>query len=119
MYKYIYIYIYIYIYKCFNRPRVFVRKLLRNFCGTKRKVLLPVRKICAKEQHFAQLSAKVISRKILLYHICATLFCKIAFAQFRYFAIFLSLMISFLGNENQSAILDVFWGSLMDVSLYF
>ena len=30
-----------------------------------------------KKQHFAQLCAKVISRKILLYRICASLFCMI------------------------------------------
>ena len=51
-------------------------------------------------QYFVHLSAKNILRKISLYHIWATLFCAIAFKQFRYFAMAILLMIHFLGNER-------------------
>ena len=48
--------------------------------------------------NFVQFCAKVISRKIVLYHICTTLFCAIPCAQFRFFAILIHVMICFLGN---------------------
>ena len=48
-------------------------KLLRNLCGTKRKIFLSLRKSFArKKQQFAQSFAKVISRKIALFRFCET-----------------------------------------------
>ena len=44
-------------------------KLLRNFCGTKRKIFLSLRE---KKQNLAQSFAKVILRKIALFRFCET-----------------------------------------------
>ena len=48
-------------------------KLLRNFCGTKRKIFLSLRiSFARKKQQFTQSFAKVISRKIGLFRFCET-----------------------------------------------
>ena len=49
-------------------------KLLRNFCGTKRKIFLSLHISFArkKKQNLAQSFAKVILRKIALFRFCET-----------------------------------------------
>jgi len=48
-------------------------QLLRNFCGTKRKIFLFLRiSFARKKQQFAQSFAKVILRKIALFRFCET-----------------------------------------------
>ena len=95
----------------------FVRKTFEQFLWNGTQNFLPLRNIFARKQHFAQFSAKVNLLKISLYRICATLFCAIAFEQFRYFSIFIQLMVCFLGNKNQPTTLPVFLG-LTDVRLF-
>ena len=58
-------------------------KLLRNFCGMKRKIFLSLRiSFARKKQQFAQSFAKVISRKISYSAFSQLEFCAIP--QFRY-----------------------------------
>ena len=66
-------------------------KLLRNFCGTKRKIFLSLRisfvrkkqQFARKQQQFAQSFVKVILRKIALFCFCETQVLRNSSTQFR------------------------------------
>ena len=84
-------------------------KLLRNFCGTERIVLLPLRNLFARKKTFYAIKRKShFVQNFVITHLRNSVLRNSAISQC---SLFISLMILVLGNENQPGILHVFWGS--------